>query len=105
MSHPDPEKVVAGFCPTCGRTRIRIILEGSTTFFTDGPNEYYALWIGRCDRCHACIEANFSDGDDLHALRWEVVEEEKVEFLLGPRRPPAPSRRPADRPWDPELDG
>jgi hypothetical protein len=105
MSHPDPEQVVAGLCPNCGWTRIQIILEGATTFFMDGPNEYYALWIGRCDRCQNCIEANFSDGDDLHALSWEVVDEEKVEFLLGLRRPLAPSTRPTDRPGDPELDG
>jgi hypothetical protein len=52
-------KAVVGHCPHCSESRIRIVLEGASTFFTSGPNEYYAWWLGQCCRCDSYLEAHF----------------------------------------------
>lgn len=104
MSHHGPEKTVVGRCPNCGKSRIGIVLEGSSTFFTSGPSEYYAWWVGRCCRCDSYLEAYLKDGDNLTGSGWDFVEEEKVEFILGS---PLPTRAPpGSHPlWDSERDG
>jgi hypothetical protein len=97
------DKAVVGRCPHCGDSRIRIALEGASTFFTSGPNEYCVFWLGQCCRCNSYLEAYFTDEDIVDKLRWDFIEEEKVEFFLGS---PPPTRAPLrdDPLWDSELD-
>jgi hypothetical protein len=103
MPHDKPDRAVIGRCPNCGESRIRIVLEGASTFFTSGPNEYYTLWLGRCCQCDSYLEAYFTDEDIIDELLWDFVEDGKVEFLMG-RPPPTLAPLQDDPLWDPELD-
>jgi hypothetical protein len=104
MRHPKPEKTVEGRCPNCGKSRIEIVLEGSSKFIMlSGPGLYCTTRMGRCCGCHFYLETNFTDDDIIAELEWDFVDKEKVEFLLGSPLPTRPSPR-NDPLWDSELD-
>jgi hypothetical protein len=103
-SKNEPSKIVTGSCPFCGPSRICIVLErGSYYTAISGPSWCGSLWVGRCCHCLSYLETEFDEADEVERLEWTSMEEDKVEFLLGPS-PPAPSDPRADPLWDVELD-
>jgi hypothetical protein len=97
-------KIVTGACPLCGPSRIGIVLEGSMySIAISGPNEWCITWLGRCFNCLSYLKTSFEEAEEGEGLEWTPMDEEKVEFLLGPS-PPTPSDPRADPSWDFDLD-
>jgi hypothetical protein len=105
MSDQKPQRLIRGDCPSCGPSSIRVVLEGASYFIgLSTPNWSCCDWNGECQKCHACLESHFEEDPEAEALDWTLVDEEKVEFLLG-HSPPAQTDRQNHPLWDSELDG
>jgi hypothetical protein len=84
MSNHTQQRTINGVCPNCGLSQKSVALEGSSHFSgITTPNWSCMLWIGWCSKCRACLETYFDDGQEIEALEWTVVDEEKLEFLFG----------------------
>jgi hypothetical protein len=83
VSCENPQKVTTGVCPNCGPSRIIVLLESSPNFIgISTPNWWCNSWHGQCCNCHAYIEIDFENEEDVGTLKWSFMDEDKVEFLF-----------------------
>jgi hypothetical protein len=103
MSHQKPQRIVSGSCPTCGASRIDVLLEGNSYFIgLSTPNWWCTVWHGRCCNCHAYLETFFDDEQEAEKLDWTRMDDEVIDFLFGQSAPEQTDTQ-KHRPSDSEL--
>jgi hypothetical protein len=104
MSHHTPQRTIKGTCPSCGPSRINVVLESSSYFSgITTPNWSCATWIGQCCKCQSYLESDVDDEQEIETLEWTPIDEEKVEFLFGGSST-TKTHPQTDPLWDSELD-
>jgi hypothetical protein len=103
MSHQQPQRIISGSCPTCGPSRVGVLLKGSSHFNGLSPPWLCTTWKGLCCNCHAYLETYFEDEQEAKKLEWTRIDDEAIDFLFGQSAPERTDTQ-THPPWDSELD-